>query len=303
MMFEDEMNDWGDLFAPAPLGVEVDTFAELKESAGKPITHDGPFSDLADDRLGPQLFEPWLDERVDLLDFLLDEGKSVQEVDAMVTSVTTLTDVIGPAEPIAAAPPTPPPAVVVADSIEELLAQVEGLNDSGFVHNESLEGSSACVEYVDFTPPLSPEDVESILSDSGRSSPYLLDTSTVDTSVLSPGSDFSSEDDELFVQKRSRSSPYSTDPDYTVTPRVKSHSGKKPKTLDKKLRKKEQNKTAALRYRLKKREETEQLQAEADELESHNGVLKGKVEELEREIKYMKELMKEVYMAKGLIKE
>jgi len=297
MMLDDEMSDWGDLFAPAPLGVEVDNFAELKESAGKTTVQDGPFSDLSEEHLGPQLFEPWLDEKVDLLDFLLDECKSFQEVDSIVNSVTTLNTILGPAEPIAEAPPTPPEAVVVADSIEELLAQVEGLDDSGFVH-KSLDISA---EYVDLTPPLSPEDVESILS-SGPNSPFLLDTTTIDTSVLSPASDTSSEDDEVFVQNRNRASPYSKDPDYTVTPRVKSQSSKKTKTLDKKLRKKEQNKTAALRYRVKKREEADTIQSEVDGLESRNGELKGKVEELEREIKYMKELMREVYMAKGLIK-
>lgn len=64
--------------------------------------------------------------------------------------------------------------------------------------------------------------------------------------------------------------------------------------LDKKLRKKEQNKTAALRYRQRKREEQEMLDARQEELQKENKQLLGQVDSLEREIMYLRGLMEEV---------
>ena len=63
---------------------------------------------------------------------------------------------------------------------------------------------------------------------------------------------------------------------------------------DKKQRKKEQNKTAALRYRQRKREEQEILDKRQEELQIDNRKLRGQVDNLEREIKYLRSLMEEV---------
>ncbi|CAG5117669.1 unnamed protein product [Candidula unifasciata] len=71
--------------------------------------------------------------------------------------------------------------------------------------------------------------------------------------------------------------------------------------LSKKDRKKLQNKNAAIRYRMKKKEEAVGIKSEEQELEEANQELKGKVDDLQREIKYMKNLMEEVLRAKGLM--
>ncbi|XP_041838839.1 cyclic AMP-dependent transcription factor ATF-4 [Melanotaenia boesemani] len=76
------------------------------------------------------------------------------------------------------------------------------------------------------------------------------------------------------------------------TSKVKSVSGA-PK-VEKKLKKMEQNKTAATRYRQKKRVEHELLNTEMEGLEKKNHELKEKAESISREIQYLKDLMEEV---------
>ncbi|GFN78389.1 cyclic amp-dependent transcription factor atf-4 [Plakobranchus ocellatus] len=71
--------------------------------------------------------------------------------------------------------------------------------------------------------------------------------------------------------------------------------------VNKKDRKKMQNKNAAIRYRQKKREEALGIKSEEQQLEDYNIELKTKVEDLEREIKYMKNLMEDISKAKGLL--
>ncbi|XP_055993478.1 cyclic AMP-dependent transcription factor ATF-4 [Sorex fumeus] len=69
--------------------------------------------------------------------------------------------------------------------------------------------------------------------------------------------------------------------------------------LDKKLKKMEQNKTAATRYRQKKRAEQEALTGECRELEKKNEALKERADSLAKEIQYLKDLMEEVRRARG----
>lgn len=97
----------------------------------------------------------------------------------------------------------------------------------------------------------------------------------------------------------SRTKPYSKLEPSTMSPptakatRVKSVSGA-PKVVEKKLKKMEQNKTAATRYRQKKRVEQEQLTTELQDLEQRNRELAEKAESISREIQYLKDLMEEV---------
>ncbi|XP_047434053.1 cyclic AMP-dependent transcription factor ATF-4 isoform X2 [Mugil cephalus] len=99
----------------------------------------------------------------------------------------------------------------------------------------------------------------------------------------------------------SRTKPYSKpEPTSTSTPtpspkasKVKSVSGA-PKVVEKKLKKMEQNKTAATRYRQKKRVEQDLLNVEREELEKKNHELAEKAESISREIQYLKDLMEEV---------
>lgn len=93
----------------------------------------------------------------------------------------------------------------------------------------------------------------------------------------------------------SRTKPYSKSEASTSpkTSKVKSVSGA-PRGVEKKLKKMEQNKTAATRYRQKKRVEQEELHKECEELEKKNHELAEKAESISREIQYLKDLMEEV---------
>ncbi|XP_006006935.1 cyclic AMP-dependent transcription factor ATF-4 [Latimeria chalumnae] len=71
------------------------------------------------------------------------------------------------------------------------------------------------------------------------------------------------------------------------------------KPLEKKLKKMEQNKTAATRYRQKKRAEQEALLGECSVLEDQNKALTDKAESLAKEIQYLKDLLEEVRKAKS----
>lgn len=72
-------------------------------------------------------------------------------------------------------------------------------------------------------------------------------------------------------------------------------------TEDKKSRKKEQNKNAATRYRLKKKAEVEEVISKEGILKQHNTELRDKITEVQRETKYLKMLMFDLFKAKGLI--
>ncbi|XP_050309855.1 activating transcription factor of chaperone isoform X2 [Anthonomus grandis grandis] len=83
--------------------------------------------------------------------------------------------------------------------------------------------------------------------------------------------------------KRRGSKPYSASPD------------------DKKSRKKEQNKNAATRYRMKKKAEVEEILNEEKGLLDKHGELTNQITDLQREIKYLKGLMRDLLKAKGVI--
>lgn len=70
---------------------------------------------------------------------------------------------------------------------------------------------------------------------------------------------------------------------------------------EKKVRKKEQNKNAATRYRLKKKAEIEVILHEEKGLLDKRAELDSKVTDLNREIRYLKGLMRDLFKAKGLI--
>lgn len=70
-------------------------------------------------------------------------------------------------------------------------------------------------------------------------------------------------------------------------------------TKAKKLKKMEQNKTAATRYRQKKKSEKEDLLKEYSMLERKNMELTEKADSMAREIAYLKELMEEVRQARS----
>lgn len=70
---------------------------------------------------------------------------------------------------------------------------------------------------------------------------------------------------------------------------------------EKKARKKEQNKNAATRYRQKKKELLQVVLSEEDQLLQVFNKLKTKHDDVKREIRYLKQLMKEILIAKGVL--
>ncbi|KAM7352251.1 bZIP transcription factor crc [Cochliomyia hominivorax] len=68
---------------------------------------------------------------------------------------------------------------------------------------------------------------------------------------------------------------------------------------DRKIRKKEQNKNAATRYRQKKKLEMEIIQIEEQELSQRHEVLKRQLAEHKREAKYLRKLIREFYGKKN----
>ncbi|MCP5809843.1 bZIP transcription factor, partial [Klebsiella pneumoniae] len=89
----------------------------------------------------------------------------------------------------------------------------------------------------------------------------------------------------------------STDEDWSAPSRLKTRS-----VDDRRSRKKEQNKNAATRYRQKKKAEVEVLLKEEQTLRQRHTELGEKCSDLQREIRYLKALMRDLFKAKGLIK-
>ena len=175
--------------------------------------------------------------------------------------------------------------------------------------------------------PVSLEDVESILS-SMPSSPQ-LNTVSFDDAVLSELTDVSiagvsQQSDDSQPQMHSakeppqaaaaaggptrsirssrlkKYSPYQDCYDETEVVKVTSSRSGHHHIPDRKQRKKQQNKDAALRYRQKKKEEQNSIFDVCDALENTNVGLKDKVDGMEREIQYLKDLLLDVYQAKGI---
>lgn len=100
------------------------------------------------------------------------------------------------------------------------------------------------------------------------------------------------------------------DPEWSSTKSTESRDSSDPpakkrclnSTEERKLRKKEQNKNAATRYRMKKKMELEDIIGEEKELMDRHDTLKSEVVEITREIRYLKGLMGDLFRAKGLIR-
>merc|ERR1719316_161516 len=119
-------------------------------------------------------------------------------------------------------------------------------------------------------------------------SPLVLDP------LPSPGSSLGDTDPEWSPSPASISSPPAQ-----TKPRKKYARSKPPKAptgpypLDKKERKKAQNRTAAFRYREKMKSAMDNVEDEMEALEERNGVLRDQLTEMETEFKYLKKLMTE----------
>lgn len=221
-------------------------------------------------------------------------------------------------------------------SVDHLLDMLASGLDPG---PEDLDLGSMSVVDSDILASVSAEEVESLLSSepSSPAVPYFQESSFSEDSFgqgkkpeqsnsllaqyllgdfgTNPSRDVSdlesltsdnlSDDDSDYVPSgyrasKTRSSPYARK---NVQSNCKTVLSRDARAQDKKTRKKQQNKDAATRYRQKKREEAELIDQECNVLEDRNNELKDKVEQMTREIGYLKNLLAEVYKARALIKK
>lgn len=141
--------------------------------------------------------------------------------------------------------------------------------------------------------------VRSRAEDFADSSSIDDDSSICDSSTcFSPRSETSSSitDDSDWTQKSS----------LAIGAALKAKQKRKPRKNrrsleDRQSRKKEQNKTAANRYRLKKKAEIEILLDEERELQGQNDKLRKQYDEVRLEASYIKRLLRVAFEAKGMI--
>lgn len=192
--------------------------------------------------------------------------------------------------------------LLAEDSI--ILTEIDLIN-FGVCSNDSLnsicdDDSSVSVTYNSdssppFSSPSSPNTSQSTNSSIIQSSPELykvISTSTF-TERFSPYSQPKAKEStaKSVIPKAPRrtKNPAQPVPEHIIMGQV-----------NKKDRKKLQNKNAAIRYRMKKKEETDVIKSEENVLEEINSSLKSKVDDLQREVKYMKNLMQDVLKAQGI---
>lgn len=155
--------------------------------------------------------------------------------------------------------------------------------------------------------PVSPDEVESLLSSGPCSPSSAANLTELVPAIASQSFDSSSDvfEDSDGSDETWLPSPPPRPKSRCVAPRSAPYSkpklSKEAKQMERKQRKKQQNRDAALRYRQKKKQEVESVSSVCDKLEKRNRELKDKADQLSREIQYLKDLMADVYRAKGLV--
>ncbi|XP_061166222.1 uncharacterized protein LOC133175107 [Saccostrea echinata] len=216
---------------------------------------------------------------------------------------------------------SPPVRVSPTPVVQQELSHLDLLDES--VHLTSLQSvaASSSSDMIEVPAEISFDSGYGVtsLNTSSSSQHDLLDVGSVDSLISSP---LSAEEIDSLLSGSEPSSPSSqsdgNDPDYSPQQsddedyKPKSRSSGKQKTKqrrsgpysttaeNRKDRKRDQNKNAAIRYRNKKREEADVLKKEEEKLAEKNKELNDKVSQLTREITYMKDLISEVCKAKGL---
>lgn len=168
-------------------------------------------------------------------------------------------------------------------------------NFFNFDQNESVQ-SPACSQDIAHEM----EVVDELVRSYEKNLPHWTSDDDNSSQSSSPNSSPRSSSDDSFDNA---SQSFSNDDEWSPTP-IQSTSSVKRRVRsseDKKSRKKEQNKNAATRYRQKKKAESEVVQGEERELQDKNDQLHVKCADIQREIKYLKSLMRDLYQAKGLL--
>ncbi|XP_041362341.1 cyclic AMP-dependent transcription factor ATF-5-like [Gigantopelta aegis] len=326
-----EMEDFiGDMAAEwqldQPLGLTL--FDDPLESLGRsePVKHCSTAPDVVehvshDDRWEDPFSEQWMEDTglAELFDVIPTELATVKQVhpssdDYSAYAINLLAEILETSEtsskqePVCKPEPSTPPLadVGIAPVISFDTSQDSEICEIFLRDNCGVLGS-----------PLSVEDVESLLSGSEPSSPGTSvppspspgtsvppslspGTSVPPSSVTRPISDLEkllTSDMPISVHRVKNSTSRN------IRPKIKTVSDTcdiNMEFLSKKEKKKIQNKNAAIRYRMKKKVESETIKSEEKQLEDKNTGLRDKVDQLQREIQYMKNLMDEVRNAKQL---
>lgn len=185
-------------------------------------------------------------------------------------------------------------AINEIDGLDALILQqqLHDIYDASIASTDTIgnENTSSEISLIDgnneflIASPLSSEDIDSILSCSEPASPSSSVQDDPDYIPTSSPEKRSKRSCKSSKASKSRASPYD----------------KPIEKMDRKERKRIQNRNAAIRYREKKRAERGTIHSEEDILQDKNKELKTKVEHLSNEINYMKTLLTEVCEARGL---
>ncbi|XP_028935217.1 cyclic AMP-dependent transcription factor ATF-4 [Ornithorhynchus anatinus] len=266
----------------------------------------------------------WMVEKMDLKEFDFDALLGMDDLDATILSeelMATLEDTCDLLDPLAQEANTEPPLTLnPIGHLPESLLKTEQVAPLPFLqplppealtstpdHSFSLElgsevdvsegdGKVEAVTYLVVTIPKcereeeAPSDNDSGICMSPES--YLGSPQHSPSTSMEPPNEGRRSADPPGPSGRPK--PYDRPADGT-TPAAKAKGEKK---ADKKLKKMEQNKTAATRYRQKKRAEQEALSGECRQLEQKNEALKERADSLSKEIQYLKDLIEEVRKAK-----
>lgn len=162
----------------------------------------------------------------------------------------------------------------------------------------TFSGSISSPAHSESTFPSSPLSLPSPVPSLGSLSPA---QSTSDT-LFPPDETSSTEDCEDWSPLEETHS-YSKSTRKAKSSRRTSSARKTPYPEERKERKKEQNKQAALRYRQKKKKEEDDLMDKIEVEEERQEKLKITYNGLKQELGYLKKIMREVFIAKGMLTE
>lgn len=140
------------------------------------------------------------------------------------------------------------------------------------------------------------EVVNELVREHSRQKSPVLDYDTNSSTAWSPRSDYSSGSSHYDYYEPVKKSSSGL---RGVTKKRSRGYGRNPE--EKKSRKKEQNKNAATRYRMKKKQEVEVILDEEKILMDKNRKLTTAYKDTKREVKYLKSLLKDLFKARGFI--
>lgn len=280
----------------------------------------------------------WMDTNTDLLDLLTDDYQQQAFINQQQQQQATMDEILYPDSPEAAVVPhltemssnlesldmiqnllgdfyVVAPAVSMDNRELDLMVYnsepptdaeidiLEELNEAGLEELLAVDSSTASMLDEPILSPVSADDVESLLSSNPPTPTHNMSLSSLFSSFTDSSFTVASDEDTSDWGSPGPLRPHKEKAQAAAPYEKPSSSRSKSKTADRRERKKEQNRTAALKYREKKRSEGDVKKTECELLEDRNNELKEKVDSMTREIKYLKDLMADVYKARAKAKK